>query len=285
MSTAINTIKLLRFPFSVFLLPVTLFSFYFIQPDFNFETILLIAIWHLFVFPSSNGYNSYHDRDTGPIGGLANPPKPSRRLLIVCNTFDTTAILLSLIISVQFAVFVFVYVAASRLYSNRSVRLKKFPILGFVIVFILQGLWVFFANILALTTIELWSDSKVVFAALATSCFIGTIYPLTQIYQHDMDRKDGVMTLSMLLGIKGTFLFSAAFFAFADFCMYMVFQDNLNLFVLFNLIMLPSTLFFLFWAIRSYTNISYVNFKYTMIMLILSSILNNLYFFILLNHK
>ena len=275
-----NTIKLLRFPFSVFLLSISLFSFYYIQPQINFQLFLVLTIWHVLVFPSSNGYNSYHDQDDGPIGGLASPPKPTKLLLYVANFMDGTAILFSFLINNYFAIFVVGYIIASRLYSNRTIRLKKFPIIGFLIVFIFQGAWIFCANIFALASINLFSNPSVVFSAIASSFFIATIYPLTQIYQHEADRKDGVKTLSILLGTKATFVFSALMFSMATLFIYFSFHtDNaISNFWLFNIVMLPSTIYFSIWAVRSFKNATQINFKNTMTMFVLSSLLNNFYF-------
>ena len=279
-----NTIKLLRFPFSIFLLPVSLFSLYYIQPEINFQLVLVLIIWHVLVFPSSNGYNGYHDRDEGPVGGLEKPPKPTRQLLHVANGMDAAAILLAFLINIYFVFFVTVYILASRLYSNRKVRLKKYPVPGFLVVFIFQGAWIFFGNIFALSTIDMLFSEPVIFSAIASSCLVGTVYPLTQIYQHKADQEDGVKTLSMLLGIKGTFLFSAGMFFAANILIFLSFLSNYGLsnFLLFNMVMLPSTLFFLIWAVRSFKDKTNVNFKNTMIMLVLSSLLNNLFFLILL---
>lgn len=245
---------------------------------------MVLIIWHLLVFPSSNGYNSYHDRDEGPIGGLASPPKPTQLLLHVSNTMDAAAIALSLLVNNYFTFFVILYIIASRLYSHRDLRLKKFPIPGFLIVFIFQGAWVFCANIFALSAPVLLLDPFVLLSAVASSFFIGTIYPLTQVYQHEADEKDGVRTLSMLLGIKGTFIFSACMFSMATLCIYFSFRSEaaINNFWLFNIVMLPASLFFLIWAIRSFKDQAHINFKNTMIMLILSSLLNNVYFLLLL---
>ncbi len=279
-----NTIKLLRFPFSLFLLPISLFSLFYIHPEINYQLFLVLIIWHILVFPSSNGYNSYHDRDQGPIGGLASPPKPTKQLLRVSNMMDGTAILLSLFINFYFAFFVFVYISASRLYSYREIRLKKFPIAGFLIVFFFQGAWVFCANILALSTPGLFLNQSVVISAFACSFFIGTIYPLTQIYQHESDRQDDVHTLSMLLGKKATFIFSGIMFSIATFLIYFSFRSENAIvnFWLFNIVMLPATVYFLSWTIKSYKNTRHVNFKNTMTMLVLSSLLNNIYFILLL---
>jgi 1,4-dihydroxy-2-naphthoate octaprenyltransferase len=279
-----NTIKLLRFPFSIFLLPISLFSFYYIRPEINFQLFLVLAIWHLLVFPSSNGYNSYHDQDEEPIGGLASPPKPTKLLLHISNLMDATAILLSFFVNADFAVFVIIYIIASRLYSNRSIRLKKYPIIGFLVVFIFQGAWVFCANIFALSWPLLFLNHSVLFSAIACSFFIATVYPLTQIYQHEADKEDGVKTLSMLLGKKATFIFSSIMFAIATLFVYFSFnsENSLPNFWLFNLVMLPSTIYFFIWAVRSHKNEVHINFKNTMTMLVLSSLLNNIFFLTLL---
>lgn len=279
-----NTIKLLRFPFSIFLLPITLFSFFYIHPEINYQLFLVLIIWHILVFPSSNGYNSYHDQDEGPIGGLAAPPKPTKLLLEVSNFMDGSAILLSLLVNIYFTIFVTVYIIASRLYSNRMIRLKKFPIAGFLVVFIFQGAWVFCANIFALSSSALFSNRSVVFSAIAASFFIGTVYPLTQIYQHEADQNDGVKTMSMLVGKTGTFIFSAFMFSMVTFFIYLSFHAGgaINNFWLFNVVMLPATVFFLIWAVKSFKNTAHVNFKNAMTMLILSSLLNNIFFLFLL---
>ena len=284
MSQFSDTFKLLRFPFSVFLLPVSLFAFYFIQPDLSFRLILIVFIWHIFVFPASNGYNSYNDRDFGPIGGLATPPQPTKNLIYTVNIMDVSSILLSLFVNYYFAFFVTVYIVISRLYSNRTIRLKKYPVVGFLVVFIFQGAWVFSADLIAFSSLHLLLNKSVLFSAIATSFFIGTIYPLTQIYQHNADRNDGVTTLSMVLGVKGTFIFSALLFSIATLFIYLSFSmpNEINNFWLFSLIMLPSTIYFLSWAFKSFKNVTHVNFRNTMIMLILSSFLNNLFFIILL---
>jgi 1,4-dihydroxy-2-naphthoate polyprenyltransferase len=283
MTEITDTIKLLRFPFSLFLLPVTLFSFLYIQPSWNISVWLALGIWHLLVFPSSNGYNSYNDQDDGPIGGLAAPPKPTLFLKNCCNVMDVLAISLSALINTYFFFFVLIYIIASRLYSYRRIRLKKYPVAGFLIVFVFQGAWVFCGNILALSGLDLLLQEQVIFSAIASSFFIGTVYPLTQIYQHEADKTDGVVTLSMQLGIKGTFVFSGLMFFAATTFMYFTFYDNINYFWLFTIVMGLSAFYFGRWALVSFRDPVHVNFRNVMIMLVLSSLSNNIFFLILLN--
>ena len=61
------------------------------------------------------------------------------------------------------------------------------------------------------------------------------MYPLTQIYQHQADADDGVTTISMKLGIRGTFYFSVVMYLIAIslmalFCS----EDELMVFMIVN---------------------------------------------------
>ena len=96
-----STIKLLRLPFSVFLSPIYFFALSEV-PDINWtNAILVFIILHLLIYPASNGYNSYMDRDTGSIGGIEKPPPPSRQLFFVTIVLDILAIFLSLLIFIS----------------------------------------------------------------------------------------------------------------------------------------------------------------------------------------
>ena len=60
----------LRIPFSYFLMPVFFFALG-ISPNLVESRLLwLFLIVHLFLYPASNGYNSYFDKDVKSIGGF-----------------------------------------------------------------------------------------------------------------------------------------------------------------------------------------------------------------------
>src|ERR1043165_4507966 len=94
----------LRIPFSYFLLPVYLFSLA-VSPNLNPDRILWVfIIVHIFLYPASNGYNSYFDKDEKSIGGLKNPPPVNKGLYFLSLLFDALAIGLGwLLISFTFA--------------------------------------------------------------------------------------------------------------------------------------------------------------------------------------
>ena len=162
------------------------------------STVIAFVILHVLIFPSSNGYNSYQDRDESSIGGLKHPPKVSKSLYYVSQLFDSAGVLLGLFISPSFSLLVLVLVLMSRAYSYRNVRLKKYPILGFLTVFVFQGAFVYLVASSAITNFSLgtfFSGHSLLCMSVA-SLFIGSMYPLTQIYQHQSDKKDGVITIS-----------------------------------------------------------------------------------------
>jgi 1,4-dihydroxy-2-naphthoate octaprenyltransferase len=61
------------------------------------NVITTFLIIHLLVYPASNGYNSYIDRDETPIGGLEKPPMPTKALFHLTLLMDVIALSLSLL--------------------------------------------------------------------------------------------------------------------------------------------------------------------------------------------
>jgi 1,4-dihydroxy-2-naphthoate octaprenyltransferase len=60
--------------------------------NLEISLLLLFLILHLLVYPASNAYNSYMDRDEGSIGGLKHPPKVTRSLFYVSLMLDLFAL-------------------------------------------------------------------------------------------------------------------------------------------------------------------------------------------------
>jgi 1,4-dihydroxy-2-naphthoate octaprenyltransferase len=134
-----STIQLLRIPFSIFLSPIYFFALSQVPEIEWWKAILIFVILHFLIYPASNGYNSYMDRDTESIGGIEKPPPPSRQLYLLTIVLDIAAILLSALIHPLFPVFLLFYIGASKAYSYRGIRLKKFPVIGYLTVIIFQG--------------------------------------------------------------------------------------------------------------------------------------------------
>ncbi|MDE3251691.1 MAG: UbiA prenyltransferase family protein, partial [Bacteroidota bacterium] len=198
-----STIQLLRFRFSFFLMPVFWFALGSVPEIHLLRSLGIFLVIHLILYPSSNGYNSFMDRDTDSIGGIRHPMEPTKELYYVTLGMDLLAILLAVLLSTAFAGLLLCYIICSRLYSYRGIRLKKYPIMGYLIVILNQGGIVFLMVYLGAGDYRP-AFSQLPWLGIGAACMlIGGFYPITQVYQHLQDEKDGVTTLSRMLGIRG----------------------------------------------------------------------------------
>jgi len=283
-----STIQLLRFHFSFFLLPVYLFALSQVVYINTPRALVIFFILHILVYPASNGYNSYMDRDETSIGGIKNPLQPTLQLFIVTVCMDIAAIALGFIISEWFVTGIACYILASRAYSYRGIRLKKYPIVGYLTVVIFQGAvtyWLVYYG--SREPLELELQSSTIRGMVAASLLIGGFYPLTQIYQHDADRRDGVRSISSLLGYRGTFFFTAIVYsiAFALLAVHFFLQLEPGKFFVLATCMTPILVYFFVWARKVWKNTAAADFAHTMRMNLLASCCTNLGFIVLLIWK
>jgi 1,4-dihydroxy-2-naphthoate octaprenyltransferase len=274
-----DTLRLLRIPFSFFLMPV--FFLAVSQSSDNWtigktvNALIIFIILHVFIYPASNGYNSYMDQDEGSIGGLKTPPKATRNLFQASIIFDVVGLLLSLYIGVSFFIGILIYMVVSRAYSYKGIRLKRFPIVGFASVVIFQGAVTFLNVYIGVNqvTVGFVIGTNLIYPMIASSLMIGGVYPLTQIYQHEQDKLSGDITISYILGYKGTFLFSVIMFLGAGALLftYFSFRD----FMIFQLFLSPVAYFFVKWMLKVWKDTSEANFENTMQMNMIASICMN----------
>jgi 1,4-dihydroxy-2-naphthoate octaprenyltransferase len=242
------------------------------------RAVLVFIILHLFVYPSSNGYNSYMDRDEQSIGGIKNPPSPTKQLFIATIILDVAAVALSMLISSLFVSCVVIYIICSRLYSYRGVRLKQYPLLGYLTVIFNQGSLTFFMVYHAadanLTNHMSW------LGLLAAAFLIGGFYPITQVYQHEADAKDNVKTISMQLGIKRTFVFCSLMYLVAMVILWTYYSAHelYKPFIVLIIFFIPVIVYFVQWFLKVLKNESLADFKHTMQMNWLASTCTSLAF-------
>jgi 1,4-dihydroxy-2-naphthoate polyprenyltransferase len=277
-----STIQLLRFPFSLFLAPVFFFALSTLNDIHWGRTMIVFSILHLLVYPASNGYNSYMDRDESPIGGIAKPMLPTRQLYFVTLTMDLLAVLLGTLVSNWFSIGICLFIFASRSYSFRGIRLKKYPLIGYLTVIVFQGAVTFALVYHGCSSQKLLAIPML--PLIAASLLIGGFYPLTQIYQHDADSKDGVLSISARLGYRGTFIFSAVVYSFAIGILgiYYTGLDQLPQFLMLTTLLLPILVFFLKWAMSVWRDISAANFNNTMRLNVVASICTSIAFIALI---
>jgi len=112
-------------------------------------------------------------------------------------------------------------------------------------------------------------------------------YPMTQVYQHEEDGKRGDETLSRMLGIMGTFHFTALMFAGASagFCWYYMHYYGTTEALLFVAFLGPVLAYFGWWYLKVRQDASYANFTNTMRLNMVSSVCLSAYFiFFLATH-
>ncbi len=280
-----NALKLLRIPFSIFLMPIFWFSLININHFSSSDAIHIFIILHLFVYPASNGYNSYFDRDEGSIGGLKNPPKVDNNLFKLVVFWDFLSILYSLYISLDFAISILIYTLISKAYSYDKIRLKKYPILSTLVVTLFQGSFIYFSIQWALTSsIEfILAPFNLIMGVTATLFLIGS-YPLTQIYQHEEDKGRGDITISLKLGKIGTLVFSSFIFGIATLLLAYSFysQNKLENLIIYLACGTPILLYFGLWSKKVLKDNEEANFENTMRMNAISSLSLSTAFIIML---
>lgn len=222
------------------------------------------------------------DRDTDSIGGVKNPMEPEKELFYVTVFMDILAVCLSLLISVFFAELLICYIIFSRLYSYRGIRLKKYPIIGYLTVVLNQGGLLFFMVYHGSANLQ---GTELPWLGMIAACFlIGGFYPITQVYQHESDAKDGVRTISMLLGKKGTFVFCGLMYLIAFSFLFYYYQQQKQLvsFGVLQIFFLPVVVYFIRWLLKVWQNVAFADFQHTMQMNWLASACTNLGFITLL---
>ncbi|HXD94759.1 MAG TPA: UbiA family prenyltransferase [Bacteroidia bacterium] len=277
-----NTLKLLRLPFSFFLMPLFLFALsQSTSIIIGFKAVISFLIIHFLVYPASNGYNSYIDRDESPIGGLEKPPMPTKKLFYTTLVMDFLSVVLSLIfINPLFSLCILLYILASRAYSSKQIRIKKYPIWGFLVVVFFQGAFTFYTAYLGITNTPLTLNKATLFLLLGCSFQIAGAYPLTQVYQHKQDYKDGVITLSYKLGYTGTFIFTALMFFICNVCYFLYFNlinKPMNFYII-QLFFFPIVAYFAYWFYLVYKDNNKADFKNTMRMNGIAAICMNICF-------
>ena len=279
-----NTLKLLRIPFSVLLMPLFLFALSQSQNRNVAYAIISFLIIHLLVYPASNGYNSYIDKDTESIGGIERPPQPTKMLFYTTVCLDLLAIgLAATLINYLFAICLLIYILASKAYSSTWIRLKKYPVAGFLTVVIFQGGFTYYMSSVGINGNPIVLNQNALFILLACSFQIAGAYPLTQIYQHEQDKKEGVITLSYKLGYTGTFLFTMSMFVLCN-IFYFLYFNNINKvsnFYIIQLFFLPIVMYFGYWFYKVWKDKNNANFKYTMGMNRIAAICMNTCFIVL----
>jgi 1,4-dihydroxy-2-naphthoate octaprenyltransferase len=105
-------------------------------------------------------------------------------------------------------------------------------------------------------------------------------YPMTQVYQHKEDSERGDITISLKLGILGTFHFTAIAFFISNFgfLAYYYLYHSMTHVIAFQLFLIPVLFYFSIWYLKVRKNFALADFEHTMRLNLISSLMLNIYF-------
>ena len=282
-----STLKHLRITFSFNLLPIFLFALAITPKSINWiDALVLFVCWHFFIYPASNGFNSYFDKDKESIAGIKYPPKVTKELYYFSIALDGIGILLALCIHLTTAISMLIYGLISKAYSHPLIRLKKRPVVSWIIVSVFQGYFVFLVTYWAIHDIPIsrLTTSMIQIPALLTTMMLMSAYPITQVYQHMEDRERGDFTLSLRLGVLGTFHFTALGFVITalGYVSYFFYYHDSQTMLLYLILMIPLLIYYIFWYQKVIKRIDLADFEHTMKLNRLSALCLNAFFLLLI---
>jgi 4-hydroxybenzoate polyprenyltransferase len=208
LALARNLFVHLRLHFQLLLAPIFLWGYFLAGGQPNRDFWLGFLAFHVFLYGGMTAFNSYYDRDEGPVGGLVKPPPVTQALLPFSLLIQALGLILAAFVNLYFLVIYLIIFVMGLAYSHPGWRWKSRPMAGLVTVALGQGVlaslggWVCAQPSLA--TVDPGSWLGILAVTLITTGF----YPLTQIYQIDEDRARGDCTFAVWVGPRRVFTFA-----------------------------------------------------------------------------
>ncbi len=202
----------LRWHYQLFILSGGFLLGGFLSADLNPGTYLIQFFnVHLLLFGGATAYNSYWDKDTGPIGGLQHPPPMAQWMWMASLVLQMLGFMLALTRGSLYVAVFAVSMLFFWLYSTPWARWKSRPLKSMIAIGVSTGFNSVLLGYLAAGNTEV--PILVLLAALGVTLMLLSLYPLSQIYQRDEDLRRGDQTFALQYGRKGVNrFFAAAFF-------------------------------------------------------------------------
>lgn len=206
----------LRLHYQILLAPIFLWGFFLAGGEPGPDFWLAVAAFHGFLYGGATAYNSYYDRDEGPIGGLASPPPVDAALLPFSLAVQALGALLALLVNpLVFLVYLLIWALFTGYSRAPWPRVKARPLAAVALIGLSQGV---------LATLAGWYTARPALLGVTASGWLGALtaaaivvgfYPLTQIYQIEEDRARGDVTFAVWAGPAGVFRFAVVVQALA----------------------------------------------------------------------
>jgi len=201
----------LRLHFQLLLAPVFLWGWLLAGGGLSGAVVLAFVAFHFFLYSGATAFNSYYDRDVGPVGGLERPPSVVPALLPFSLAVQGVGAALAALVNLPVLLAYAIFVGLSFAYSHPRIRWKARTWTSLLVVGFGQGALAF-SGAWAATRGEIssaWSPDGVL-GAIAAVLLILALYPLTQLYQIDEDAARGDHTVAVVWGPQRCFAFALA---------------------------------------------------------------------------
>ncbi|WP_103665670.1 UbiA family prenyltransferase [Gracilimonas amylolytica] len=165
---------------------------------------------HVLLFGGATAYNSWWDKDEGPIGGLKSHPKMRRWMWPASMVMQYVGLIWAFYVGWNYVIIYAISMLFFWLYSSPLTRWKGKPVLSLVAIGISTGTNSFFMGFLAAGGYPItWFEDV---TALGVACLVLSLYPVSQIYQTEEDIKRGDHTFASRFGLRGVkWLFAILF--------------------------------------------------------------------------
>jgi 4-hydroxybenzoate polyprenyltransferase len=210
--SAVSLLVHLRLHYQLlFLSPLFIWGFMLGGAALSGRAVIGFVSFHIFLYGGITAYNSYYDRDEGPVGGLRSPPAVIESLLPFSLVIQVVGLVLAAVVGLWFALLYAAVMILSVAYSHPRFRWKARPVGSLLVVAFGQGAVGYLGGWLcgADPPHSLLAEDPLLGLWVAMMSAVG-LYPLTQIYQIDEDRARGDRTFSVVFGADASFKFALA---------------------------------------------------------------------------
>jgi len=154
---------------------------------------------HVLLFGGATAFNSWWDKDTGPVGGLKHPPKMKPWMHKLSLAFMFFGLMWAGAVSIIYAGIYLVSLFLFWVYSSPYGRWKGRPLRSLIAIGVSSGL-----NSVLLGTLAAGGQitPMVFLGSVGAMLILLSLYPVSQVYQVEEDRRRGDQTFALTYGFK-----------------------------------------------------------------------------------
>src|SRR5699024_4869824 len=165
---------------------------------------------HVLLFGGATAYNSFWDRDEGPVGGLKHPPEMAQWMWFASVFIQVAGLLLTVPMGAFFTGFYMLSIVLFWLYSSPWTRWKGQPLKSLFAIGISTGGNAVLMGYIAAGFGRL--HPSIWIAAAGVTFILLSLYPVSQHYQREEDRRRGDRTFAVSYGKDAVMRFFEASF-------------------------------------------------------------------------